>query len=63
MAGHIDPKIDDRDLILHSNTLLIGGLPVAQRAIYDTARSTVILINIIIDFLTNRKSTPFIISR
>ena len=63
MAGHIDSKIDDRDLILHSSVFLIGGLPIAQRAIFDTAKSTVILINIIIDFLRNGKSYPFIIKR
>jgi hypothetical protein len=60
MGAHIDSKIPTRDIALHSDNLLIGGLPVAQRAIFDMARASILLIDIIEDHVKNGKEFPFI---
>ncbi|MFN8400434.1 MAG: hypothetical protein U0X74_10480 [Anaerolineales bacterium] len=60
MAAHIDPKIPIKDLELHSSNLLVGGLPVAQRAIFDTARASILLITIIENFISNKQENHFI---
>jgi hypothetical protein len=59
-GAHIDPKIPTRDAALHLNNLLVGGLPVAQRALFDTARASITLISIIEDHVKNGKDFPFI---
>jgi len=51
MTAHIDKTIKDKDVVLHDENLLIGGLPVAQRAIIDTARSTITLLDMILSFV------------
>jgi len=52
-GAHIDKAVDDNDLHLHSDSLLLGGLPIAQRALYDLARASVQLIDIIEENFTN----------
>ncbi|MFA7284733.1 MAG: hypothetical protein WC004_02840 [Candidatus Absconditabacterales bacterium] len=49
MDAHIDHTVPDEDLVLHSPEILVGGLPIAQRAIYDIGRSSVQLIDIILE--------------
>jgi hypothetical protein len=51
MKAHIDKTIKDKDAFLHDKKLLIGGLPVAQRAIIDKARSTITLVDMILSFV------------
>ena len=59
-GAHIDPEVKDEDLALHMNNLLIGGLPPAERAIFDTARASIFIIDSIEDFVTNGKNYQFI---
>lgn len=54
-GAHVDSSISDDILIPHSDKILIGGLSVAQRAIYDTAKATITLINLINAYI----SEPF----
>ena len=51
ITAHIDKKIKGKDIALHENNLLIGGLPVAPRAIIDTARTTITLIDTILSYI------------
>jgi hypothetical protein len=60
MGAHIDPKIPVRDVALHSDNFLVGDLPLAQRALFDTARSSILLINIIENHIKKGKEFPFI---
>lgn len=46
-GAHVDARVPEADLALHSEDLLINGLPVAQRALYDTAATTIELIDAI----------------
>ncbi|MEO8331944.1 MAG: hypothetical protein ABI479_05885 [Gallionella sp.] len=55
MTAHIDKTIKDKDAVLHDENFLIGGLTVAQRAIIDTARSTIILLDMILSFVEDGK--------
>lgn len=59
-GAHVDRKVKDHDLVLHSESLLIGGLPVAQRALFDTARACITLVDAIEDATANRKQFPFL---
>ena len=62
-GAHIDKTVKDEDLILHSNDFLIGGNSVAQRAIYDTAKSSILLIEQIVNFKKSGIYTEFIVKR
>lgn len=44
-GAHVDAKVAEADLALHSDQLLINGLPVAQRALHDTAATTIAMID------------------
>lgn len=55
MTAHIDKTIKDKDIVLHDENFLVGGLPVAQRAIIDTARSTIVLLDMIFSFVESGK--------
>jgi hypothetical protein len=46
-GAHVDANVPESDLALHSNDLLINGLPVAQRALFDTATTSIKLIDAI----------------
>ena len=59
-GAHVDPKIPAKDLALHSQNLLIGGLPVAQRALFDTARATVQLLDCLLHLATTGAQYPFL---
>lgn len=59
-GAHVDGTIKNRDLVLHAGNLLIGGLPVAQRALYDTARACVQLIDSIEEAIKDRKQFWFL---
>ena len=59
-GAHIDKNVDNEDLILHSKEVLIGGMTSAQRAIFDTARITIMLINMILELIENNKENLFI---
>ncbi|MCF6455166.1 hypothetical protein L1076_26665 [Vibrio sp. MMG022] len=59
-GAHLDKKQDVTQLSLHSNSLLLGGLPPAQRAIYDTARASVHLIDLIFDSVNNGQYSKFV---
>lgn len=59
-GAHIDESVADEKLAPHSKNLLIGGLSIADRAVYDTARATIILIRHINTFIVNNKETHFI---
>jgi len=59
-GAHIDPEVENKDLALHMDSLLIGGLPPAERALFDTARASIHLINLIEDFIENDNKSPFI---
>lgn len=59
-GAHIDKKVNDEDLILHSNQILIGGLTIAQRAIYDTAKASIKLIDIILKYIKSNEANCFI---
>ena len=60
MAAHIDSSIPDNHLNLHEKNILIGGLPIAQRAIFDTARTSILLIDALIDRIENKTAYDFI---
>lgn len=57
MTAHIDKTIKDKDIALHDENLLIGGLPVAQRAIIDTARSTITLLDMVLSFVESGRQS------
>jgi hypothetical protein len=63
MTAHIDKTIKDKDVALHKENLLIGGLPVAQRAIIDTARTTITLLDTILSNVRNGKQSPHLRAR
>lgn len=60
-GAHIDEKVSDKDLILHSNNFLIGNLNIASRVIYDTTCVTIDIINIIINYIEKDEKSEFII--
>lgn len=53
MGAHVDSTIKDEDLILHTDFITLGDLPIAQRAIYDTGKATLVLVDSILDFIKN----------
>ncbi|MBT4947118.1 MAG: hypothetical protein HON27_13240 [Candidatus Marinimicrobia bacterium] len=57
MVAHIDRTIPDKDLKLHDGSLLIGGLPIAQREIIEVGKAMIILLESVIDFIERDK--PF----
>ena len=59
-GAHVDPEVKDEDLALHMDNLLIGGLPPAERALFDTARASIYVINSIEDYVTNGKNYQFV---
>jgi hypothetical protein len=59
-GAHIDEKISDQKLIPFFNDILIGGLSPAFRAIYDTARSSIVLINIIESCVSSGTENEFL---
>jgi len=59
-GAHLDKKQDPKHLNMHSNDLLLGGLPIAQRAIYDTARASIELILLIEKYICNGQSSKFV---
>jgi len=59
-GAHVDSTVPQGDLALHSQDLLIGGLPVAQRALFDTARASVQLINAIQGMVSKAERYPFL---
>ena len=63
MTAHIDKTIVDKDIALHKENLLIGGLPVAQRAIIDTARTTITLLDTILSNVRYGKQSPHLRAR
>lgn len=60
-GAHLDKKHDATHLSMHSESLLIGGLPIAQRAIYDTAKASVKLISLIEEYIQNGKQSKFVV--
>jgi len=59
-GAHVDKTIDDEKLIPHNNNLLIGGMTASDRAIFDTCKTTIELINQIDKFIKNSEETNFI---
>jgi len=59
-GAHLDKKHDETHLDMHSDSMLIGGLPIAQRAIYDTARASINLITLIEEYIRDNKQSKFI---
>lgn len=59
-GAHVDSTIPDEMLIPHSNNLQVGGLSVAHRATFDTAKASIILIDMINDYIKTSKETDFI---
>lgn len=59
-GAHIDKTIDDEKLIPHNKFLLIGGMTVSDRAIFDTCKTIIELINQIEVFINDSKETNFI---
>lgn len=60
-GAHLDKNHDGSHLLLHSDSLLIGGLPIAQRAIYDTAMASIKLISYIEQYISHQEPSQFII--
>lgn len=59
-GAHLDKSIPNEKLIPHSKDILLGGLSVAERTVYDMARISVELINIINGYLKNGEQSDFI---
>ena len=59
-GAHVDENVKDHDWLLHSDSWLIGGLPIAHRALVDTAKACVILIDAIEDAVKNGKRYRFL---
>lgn len=60
MAAHIDHQIDDLYLEMHSDLILIGGLPIAQRALFDTARTTIEIIHAVLGHIREQQEFRFV---
>lgn len=60
-GAHIDKNISDQKLFPFSNDILIGGLSPAIRAIYDTANTSVFLINMIEKYIDSPFDNDFLI--
>jgi len=58
-GAHVDAKVPEADLALHSDQLLINGLPVAQRALYDTAATTIAMIDALETHVTKGARNDF----
>lgn len=60
-GAHVDKHHDETHISMHlSDGFHIGGLPIAQRAILDTGRESITLINHIIDFIENGEESTFV---
>tara|TARA_R100000501_G_C2565655_1_gene74533 strand:+ start:241 stop:534 length:294 start_codon:yes stop_codon:yes gene_type:complete len=59
-GAHIDKKVKDSDLILHSNDFLFGNLNVAERVIYDTSRKCIQAIEEIERYIESNNESTFI---
>ena len=59
-GAYLDKTHDPTHLGLHSDQILLGGLPIAQRAIFDTARASIQLISHIEDFVRNGNKSSFV---
>lgn len=60
-GAHIDKNISDEKLIPFFNDILIGGLSPAFRSIYDLANATIILINMIENYIYSPFDSQFLI--
>lgn len=60
-GAHIDKNISDDKLIPFFNDIFIGGLSPAFRAIYDTSRTSIILINMIEQYISSPFESRFLI--
>ena len=59
-GAHIDRNISDEKLMPHTKEILIGGTTMSDRAILDTCRSAINLINKIKEFVQDGKESDFI---
>lgn len=59
-GAHIDSNVADKDLIVHSDNRKLGGLNIANRVIYDLARMTIQAIEMVEEFIHNKKENAFI---
>jgi len=59
-GAHVDKNVKDEDLSLHQDNFMGGGLPIAQRAILDLAKSTITLIDIVEEYIISKKFNKFI---
>lgn len=60
-GAHIDEKIPDKKLIPFFNDILIGGLSPAFRTIYDVANASIILINMIEQYISSPFKSEFLV--
>lgn len=59
-GAHIDSSVPDNMLIPHSKNLLVLGLSIAQRAAFDTARTSIMLIDLISEYIETGEENIFI---
>lgn len=62
-GAHIDKLVSDDKLIPHRNDFLIGGMSMSDRAIFDTCKAAIELINKIETFIEDGKETNFILKK
>jgi hypothetical protein len=62
-GAHIDKKIDEKYKFMTSKSFIIGGLPIAQRAIFDTSIATIKLISYIEEYITKNRESKFILKK
>jgi hypothetical protein len=60
-GAHIDKKVADKDLILHKNDILFNNFNIANKIIFETARTTVEIIGLILEKIENGKESDYII--
>lgn len=60
-GAHIDKSIPDEKLIPFFNDILVGGLSPAFRAIYDLANASIMLINMIENYIYSPFDSQFLI--
>ena len=61
-GAHVDAAVPDRDLRLHSERVRLGGLPIAQLALRDTALACIAIIDALEDAIKTERSYPFLVT-
>ena len=60
MAAHIDRNVPNKHLNLHSQSILLCGLPIAQRAIFDTAMTSIVIIDSLLEHISEGTKFQYI---